>query len=291
GPRSGQPLMCPWARARGTTSPSCSRTSDRSAAGRCWPAGPDGRAAVRRQRAFLGPAARVRFGARSACAAKVARPALAPQPPPATAAAAPGPSGSVATPTPGNGARLQQNGLGRAGAMHKTAPYASLDGAFRVQQLAKRAHCGTQDDGARRPVSRPPRACATPGRAGAMPRCAGPPPRFQRFPGGTTPRSFRVVFPFLEGGPPSSVEVGGARIPRQVGGLMEVLKVSSKSNPNSCAGAMAGVVRQAGAVEVQVVGAGALNQAIKAIAIARGYLAPSGVDLVCVPTFADIEID
>jgi stage V sporulation protein S len=54
---------------------------------------------------------------------------------------------------------------------------------------------------------------------------------------------------------------------------------------------MAGVVRQWGAVEVQVVGAGALNQAVKAIAIARGYLAPSNVDLVCVPTFADIEID
>jgi stage V sporulation protein S len=54
---------------------------------------------------------------------------------------------------------------------------------------------------------------------------------------------------------------------------------------------MAGVVRQSGAVEVQVVGAGALNQAVKAVAIARGYLAPSGVDLTCVPTFADIEID
>src|SRR5262245_49984583 len=54
---------------------------------------------------------------------------------------------------------------------------------------------------------------------------------------------------------------------------------------------MAGVVRQSGAVEVQVVGAGALNQAVKAIAIARGYLTPSNVDLVCVPTFADIEID
>ena len=64
---------------------------------------------------------------------------------------------------------------------------------------------------------------------------------------------------------------------------MEVLKVSSKSNPNSVAGAMAGVVRQSGAVEVQVVGAGALNQAVKAIAIARGYVAPSGVDLICVP--------
>ena len=72
---------------------------------------------------------------------------------------------------------------------------------------------------------------------------------------------------------------------------MEVLKVSSKSSPNSVAGALAGVVRSAGAVEVQVVGAGALNQAVKAIAIARGYVAPSGVDLVCVPTFADIEID
>ncbi len=72
---------------------------------------------------------------------------------------------------------------------------------------------------------------------------------------------------------------------------MEVLKVSSKSNPNACAGALAGVLRQEGAVEVQVVGAGALNQAIKAVAIARGFVAPSGLDLVCIPTFADIEID
>ena len=72
---------------------------------------------------------------------------------------------------------------------------------------------------------------------------------------------------------------------------MEILKVSSRSNPNSVAGAMAGVVRQSGAVEVQVVGAGALNQAVKAVAIARGYLTPSNVDLICIPTFADIEID
>ena len=72
---------------------------------------------------------------------------------------------------------------------------------------------------------------------------------------------------------------------------MEVLKVSSKSNPNSVAGALAGVVRQSGAAEIQVVGAGALNQAIKAIAIARGYVAPGGIDLVCVPTFAEVEID
>jgi stage V sporulation protein S len=72
---------------------------------------------------------------------------------------------------------------------------------------------------------------------------------------------------------------------------VEVLKVSSKSNPNSCAGALAGVLRQHGAVEVQVVGAGALNQAIKAVAIARGFVADTGLDVVCVPTFADIEID
>ncbi len=71
----------------------------------------------------------------------------------------------------------------------------------------------------------------------------------------------------------------------------EMLKVSSKSNPNSVAGAMAGVVREEGTVEVQVVGAGALNQAIKALAIARGYVAAAGIDLVCVPNFADIEID
>ena len=72
---------------------------------------------------------------------------------------------------------------------------------------------------------------------------------------------------------------------------MEQLKVSTRSNPNSVAGAMAGVVRSQGAVEVQVVGAGALNQAIKAVAIACGYVAASGIDLVCVPEFADITIN
>ena len=72
---------------------------------------------------------------------------------------------------------------------------------------------------------------------------------------------------------------------------MEQLKVSTRSNPNSVAGAMAGVVRSQGAVEVQVVGAGALNQAIKAVAIARGYVSGGGIDLVCVPEFADITIN
>ncbi len=72
---------------------------------------------------------------------------------------------------------------------------------------------------------------------------------------------------------------------------MEVLKVSSKSNPNSVAGALAGVLREKGGAEIQVIGAGALNQAVKAIAIARGFVAPSGVDLICVPAFTDVQIN
>ena len=72
---------------------------------------------------------------------------------------------------------------------------------------------------------------------------------------------------------------------------MEILKVSSHSYPNSVAGAIAGVIREKKMVEVQAVGAGAANQAVKAIAIARGYLAPIGVDLVCIPAFANILID
>jgi stage V sporulation protein S len=72
---------------------------------------------------------------------------------------------------------------------------------------------------------------------------------------------------------------------------METLRVSAKSKPNTVAGAVAGVIREQGIVELQTVGAGALNQAVKAIAIARGFLAPSGIDLVCVPSFSDIQID
>lgn len=71
---------------------------------------------------------------------------------------------------------------------------------------------------------------------------------------------------------------------------MEILKVSAKSSPNAVAGAIAGVIREASEVEVQAVGAGAANQAIKAIAIARGYLAPAGIDLVCAPSFANVVI-
>ena len=72
---------------------------------------------------------------------------------------------------------------------------------------------------------------------------------------------------------------------------MNVLKVSAKSSSNSVAGALAGVLRENGEAELQAIGAGALNQAIKAVAIARGFVAPSGIDLVCIPAFADIEID
>jgi stage V sporulation protein S len=72
---------------------------------------------------------------------------------------------------------------------------------------------------------------------------------------------------------------------------VDILKVSSKSNPNSVAGALAGVIREKQSAEIQAIGAGALNQAIKAIAIARGFLAPSGIELYCVPAFTDIQID
>lgn len=71
---------------------------------------------------------------------------------------------------------------------------------------------------------------------------------------------------------------------------MDSLKVSSSSNPNSVAGALVAVIREQGSAEMQSVGAGALNQAVKAVAIARGFVAPSGVDLICVPAFADITI-
>ena len=72
---------------------------------------------------------------------------------------------------------------------------------------------------------------------------------------------------------------------------MEILKISAKSAPNAVAGAIAGVIREQGEVEVQAGGAGAANQAIKSVAIARGYLAPMGIDLICTPSFASVEIN
>lgn len=69
------------------------------------------------------------------------------------------------------------------------------------------------------------------------------------------------------------------------------LKVSSKSSPASVAGAIAGMIKDGVCVEIQSVGAGAVNQAVKAIAISRGFLSPIGIEVICVPSFADIVID
>ena len=69
------------------------------------------------------------------------------------------------------------------------------------------------------------------------------------------------------------------------------LKVSSKSSPASVAGAIAGMIKDGVYVEIQAVGAGAVNQAVKAIAISRGFLSPVGIEVVCTPSFADIVID
>lgn len=71
----------------------------------------------------------------------------------------------------------------------------------------------------------------------------------------------------------------------------EVLKVSTRSRPSAVAGAIAGVIRESGVAEVQSIGAGATNQAIKAVAIARSYLSEEGVDIFCVPSFIDVAID
>ncbi len=71
--------------------------------------------------------------------------------------------------------------------------------------------------------------------------------------------------------------------------MFDALKVATNSNPNAVAGAIAGIIRQEGSCEIQVIGAGALNQAVKAVAIARTFV--SELDLICVPTFADIEIN
>ncbi len=72
---------------------------------------------------------------------------------------------------------------------------------------------------------------------------------------------------------------------------MKLLKVSSHSKPNSVAGAIAGIIRSEGGVQIQTIGAGALNQTIKSIAIARGYIAPTGQELICIPFFKDIEVN
>ena len=73
--------------------------------------------------------------------------------------------------------------------------------------------------------------------------------------------------------------------------MAEVLKVSADSKPKAVAGALAAVLRDKGRVELQAVGAGAVNQAVKAIAITRGFVAPNGIDLIAIPAFTKVEIE
>ena len=72
---------------------------------------------------------------------------------------------------------------------------------------------------------------------------------------------------------------------------MEMIKVSASSRTSAVAGAIAGVVREHKRAEVQAIGAGAVNQAVKALVLATGYLRNDGIDVVCVPEFADVTID
>jgi stage V sporulation protein S len=72
---------------------------------------------------------------------------------------------------------------------------------------------------------------------------------------------------------------------------MEIIKVSAKSRSTAVAGAIAGVIRESGRAEVQAIGAGAVNQAMKAVAIARGYLALDGLDVISIPSFTEVDID
>lgn len=71
----------------------------------------------------------------------------------------------------------------------------------------------------------------------------------------------------------------------------DVIKVSAKSRSTAVAGAIAGVIRQHDFAEVQAIGAGAVNQAVKALAIARGYLERDAIDIVCTPYFTEVDID
>jgi len=72
---------------------------------------------------------------------------------------------------------------------------------------------------------------------------------------------------------------------------MDMIKVSANSRTSAVAGAIAGVVREHKRAEVQAIGAGAVNQSVKALVLAIGYLKNDGIDVVCVPEFADVTID
>ncbi len=68
---------------------------------------------------------------------------------------------------------------------------------------------------------------------------------------------------------------------------MDIIKVAADSRSTAVAGAIAGVIRERGKVDVRAIGPSAVNQAVKAVAIARGYLMPEGIDIVCIPSFAE----
>ena len=72
---------------------------------------------------------------------------------------------------------------------------------------------------------------------------------------------------------------------------MDMIKVSANSRTSAVAGAIAGVVREHKRAEVQAIGAGAVNQAIKALVLATGYLRSDGIEVVCVPEFVEVEIE
>ncbi len=106
------------------------------------------------------------------------------------------------------------------------------------------------------------------------------------------------VQPFANGG--VSLSNGAVAAPEgaapEVAAVVEhrngdVLKVSARSRPSAVAGAIAGVVRENGRAEVQAIGAGATNQAVKAVAIARDYLRETGIEAICLPAFIDVTIE
>lgn len=105
----------------------------------------------------------------------------------------------------------------------------------------------------------------------------------------TTPEEERMITSASQSAPIArAVGASGTIVERH---NAEVLKVSTRSRPSAVAGAIAGVIRDSGMAEVQSIGAGATNQAIKAVAIARSYLSEEGVDIVCTPSFIDVSID
>jgi stage V sporulation protein S len=97
--------------------------------------------------------------------------------------------------------------------------------------------------------------------------------------------------PYANGGPVNGAVTatdGAALVEHRNG---DVLKVSARSRPSAVAGAIAGVVRENGRAEVQAIGAGATNQAVKAVAIARDYLRETGIEAICLPAFIDVIIE